>query len=66
MCKNAIINKRGMTQWITCSIDGEFCPFQRVCHETKSIINTTQYVLCPNLIVVEEKPVVKKKRSAKK
>jgi hypothetical protein len=55
-----------MTQWITCNIDGEFCPFQRVCHETKSIINTTQYVLCPNLVVVEEKPIVRKKRSAKK
>lgn len=47
MCKYATLNKRGMTQWLTCNIDGEFCGFQRVCHETKSIINTTTYVMCP-------------------
>lgn len=49
MCEYATLNKRGMTQWLTCNIDGEFCGFQRVCHETKSIINTTTYVMCPKL-----------------
>lgn len=63
MCEFSIINKRGMTQWMTCSKDNEFCPFQRVCHDTKSIINTPTYSVCPKLIEVtiiesEEKPII--------
>jgi len=52
MCEHAVLNKRGMTQWLTCDKDGDFCPFQRVCHDTKSIINTTTYVNCPKLILI--------------
>lgn len=58
MCEFSIINKRGMTQWMTCSKDNEFCPYQRVCHETKSIINTPTYAICPKLTIkTKEKPI---------
>ena len=59
-CEYANITGNKLERFITCSVSGKFCKYQRYCIEKKEVLNTDNYPECK---ILKEKSMATKTKN---